>query len=133
MQVTERRTAKDFAEVLHWIGGGFHPDAEKVVVRDNLNTPKAASPYEAFPPEQARRIVDRLEIHPTPKHGSWLNRAEIERSVMSGQCLDRPIDKVEEYRPGKATAMNAKSVWTWRFTTADDRIKPLRLYPTTQI
>src|SRR5438874_618103 len=97
VQVTERRTAKDFAEVLRWLVGEVHPDAEKVVpVLDNLNTHKVASLYEAFPPEQARRIAERLEVHPTPKHGSWLNMAEIELSVLARQCLDRRIETREE-------------------------------------
>src|SRR3954471_11540767 len=97
VQVTERRTAKDFAEVLRWLVEELHPEVEKVVlVMDNLNTHKAASLYEAFPPEQARRIIDRLEIHHTPKHGSWLNMAEIELSVLAGQCLDRRIGNSEE-------------------------------------
>ena len=94
--VTERRTAKDFAEVVRWLVEDVHADAEVVVlVMDNLNTHKAASLYEAFPPEQARRIIDRLEIHHTPKHGSWLNMAEIELSVLATQCLDRRIDYTE--------------------------------------
>jgi hypothetical protein len=93
VQVTERRTAKDFAEVVRWLAEEVHPEAEAVVlVLDNLNTHKPASLYEAFPPEQARRIIERLEIHYTPKHGSWLNMAEIELSVLAGQCLDRRID-----------------------------------------
>ena len=84
VQVTERRTAKDFAEVLRWLVEDVHPEAEKIVlVMDNLNTHKLASLYEAFPPEQARRIAEKLEIHHTPKHGSWLNMAEIELSVLA--------------------------------------------------
>ena len=99
VQVTERRTAKDFAEVVRWLVEDVHPDAEKVVlVMDNLNTHKSASLCEAFPPEQARRIIDRLEIHHTPKHGGWLNMAEIELSVFSRQCLDRRIKNLMELR-----------------------------------
>lgn len=99
VKVTERRTAKDFAEVVRWLVEDLHPEAEVVVlVMDNLNTPTVASLYEAFPPEQARRIIDRLEIHHTPKHGSWLNLAEIELSVLSGPCLDRRIDHANELR-----------------------------------
>ena len=111
-----------------------HPDVEKVVlVMDNLNTHKAASLYEAFPPEQARRIIDRLEIHHTPKHGSWLNMAEIELSVLSGQCLDRRIDNATELRRQVGAwegERNERQVGVnWQFTTADARIKLRKLYP----
>ena len=97
MKVTDRRTAVDFAEVVRWLVEEVHEEAEKVVlVMDNLNTHKLASLYEAFPPEQARRIAEKLEIHHTPKHGSWLNMAEIELSVLSRQCLVRRIETKEE-------------------------------------
>src|SRR4029450_5844263 len=90
VQVTQRRTAKDFAEVLRWLVEEVHPDAEKVVlVLDNLNTHTPASLYEAFAPEQARRIAERVEWHYTPKHGSWLNMAEIEFGALTKECLDR--------------------------------------------
>lgn len=132
--VTERRTAKDFAEVVRWLAEDVHPEAERIVlVMDNLNTHKLASLYEAFPPEQARRIAERIEVHHTPKHGSWLNVAEIELSVLSRQCLDRRIGSADE-------VIDAVDVWQterndqavgvqWRFTTADARIKLRRLYP----
>jgi DDE superfamily endonuclease len=135
--VTERRTAVDFALVVRWLVEDVHPDAEKVVlVTDNLNTHKPASLYEAFEPEQARRILERLEWHYTPKHGSWLNIAEIELSALARQCLDRRIESREELE-------RAVSAWTeernergvevkWRFTTADARIKLRRLYPAIQ-
>ena len=134
VQVTERRTATDFAEVVRWLVEEVHPDAEKVVlVLDNLNTHKVASLYEAFPPEQARRIAERLEIHYTPKHGSWLNVAEIELSVLARQCLDRRIAAVQELRRQVAAweeERNERGVEIrWRFTTADARIKLRRLYP----
>ena len=137
VQVTERRTAKDFAEVLRWLVEDVHPDAERVVlVMDNLNTHKVASLYEAFPPERARRIVERLEIHHTPKHGSWLNVAEIELSVLSRQCLDRRIGDAEELRREVGIweeERNERGVEVqWRFTTADARIKLRRLYPVLQ-
>jgi len=137
VQVTERRTAKDFAEVVRWLVEDLHPDAEKVVlVMDNLNTHKAASLYEAFPPAQARRIIERLEIHHTPKHGSWLNMAEIELSVMGRQCLGRRIEDAGELRrrvEAWEEARNDRLVGArWRFTTADARIKLHRLYPSTQ-
>jgi hypothetical protein len=134
VQVTERRTAKDFAEVLRWLVEDLHAEAEKVVlVMDNLNTHKLASLYEAFPPEQARRIAERLEIHHTPKHGSWLNVAEIELSVLSRQCLDRRIETAEALRREVAAweePRNERAAEVrWRFTTADARIKLRHLYP----
>jgi len=137
VKVTARRTAKDFAEVVRWLAEDVHPNAEKLVlVMDNLNTHKLASLYEAFPPEQARRIAERLEIHYTPKHGSWLNVAEIELSVLSRQCLNRRIESMEELRKEVAAweeARNGKQVEIrWRFTTADARVKLRRLYPVVQ-
>jgi hypothetical protein len=137
VQVTERRTAKDFAEVVRWLAEDVHPEAEKLVlVMDNLNTHKLASLYEAFPPEQARRIAERLEIHYTPKHGSWLNVAEIELSVLSRQCLNRRIESIDELRNEVGAweeARNEKQVEVrWRFTTADARVKLRRLYPVIQ-
>jgi hypothetical protein len=137
VKVTERRTAVDFAEVIRWLVEDVHEEAEKVVlVMDNLNTHKLASLYEAFPPEQARRIAERLEIHHTPKHGSWLNMAEIELSVLARQCLDRRIETREELER-EVTAWeedrNERMVEVqWQFTTADARIKLRRLYPSTQ-
>jgi hypothetical protein len=137
VQVTERRTAKDFAEVVRWLAEEVHPEAEKLVlVMDNLNTHKVASLYEAFPPEQARRIAERLEIHHTPKHGSWLNVAEIELSVLNRQCLNRRIESMDELRSEVAAweeARNEKQVEVrWQFTTADARVKLRRLYPVIQ-
>src|SRR5215475_7655744 len=122
VHVTQRRTAKDFAEVLRWLVEEVHPEAEKVVlVMDNLNTHKLASLYEAFPPEQARRIAERLEIHYTPKHGSWLNVAEIELSVLARQCLDRRIGSVDELVDevdAWQSERNDRTVGVqWRFTT----------------
>lgn len=90
--VTERRTAVDYAEAIQHLVDVSYPRAEKIVlVQDNLNTHKLASLYEAFPPEEARRLIHKLEVHYTPKHGSWLNMAEIELGVVRGQCLDRRI------------------------------------------
>ena len=137
VRVTERRTAKDFAEMLRWLVEEVHPDADTVVlVLDNLNTHKLASLYEAFPPERARRIAKRLEIHHTPKHGSWLNVAEIELSVLARQCLDRRIESAGELRAEVAAweaVRNERAVAVrWRFTTADARIKLHRLYPSLQ-
>jgi DDE superfamily endonuclease len=133
--VTERRTAKDFAEVLRWLAEDVYPEAERVVlVCDNLNTHKAACLYEAFPPEQARRIAERLEWHYTPKHGSWLNMAEIELSVLGRQCLGRRIASAGEMGQEVGAWQddrNDREVGVqWRFTTADARIKLRKLYPT---
>ncbi len=137
VHVTERRTAVDFAEVVRWLVEEVHEEAEKVVlVMDNLNTHKLASLYEAFAPERARRIAERLEIHHTPKHGSWLNMAEIELSVLARQCLDRRIESKEELKREVAAWEDERNgqgvVIRWQFTTADARIKLHRLYPATQ-
>jgi hypothetical protein len=134
VKVTERRTSVDFAEVVRRLVEEVHEEAEVVVlVMDNLNTHELASLYQAFPPEQARRIAERLEIHHTPKHGSWLNMAEIELSVLSRQCLDRRIETREELVREVAAweeERNERGVEIqWRFTTADARIKLRRLYP----
>jgi hypothetical protein len=137
VEVTERRTAQDFAEVVRWVVEELHPDAEKVVlVMDNLNTHKLASLYETFPPEQARRIAERLEIHHTPKHGSWLNMAEIELSVLSGQCLDQWLESKEAVRQEVGAWEDDRNEHqvgvNWQFTTADARIKLRKLYPAVQ-
>jgi hypothetical protein len=134
VMVTDRRTAKDFAEVVRWLAEDVYPEAERVVlVMDNLNTHKLASLYEAFEPEQARRIAERVEVHHTPKHGSWLNVAEIELSVLARQCLDRRIASEDELLDEVAAwedERNDRAVGVkWRFTTADARIKLRRLYP----
>jgi hypothetical protein len=137
VHVTGRRTAVDFAEVVRWLVEEVHEEAERVVlVMDNLNTHKVASLYEAFPPERARRIAERLEIHYTPVHGSWLNMAEIELSVLARQCLDRRIESREELEREVAAweeERNERQVEVkWQFTTADARIKLRRLYPAVQ-
>lgn len=111
-----------------------YPDAIKArLVMDNLNTHSVASMYEAFPPEEARRLAERLEIHYTPKHGSWLNVAEIELSVLQAQCLDRRIPDIgmmrDEVAAWEADRNNRASKTIWRFTTAQARIKLKRLYP----
>jgi hypothetical protein len=135
VKVTDRRTAKDFAAVVRWLVEDVYPEAETVVlVMDNLNTHTLASLYEAFPPDQARRIAERVEVHHTPKHGSWLNVAEIELSVLARQCLDRRIEDratLERQVAAWENDRNQRAVETkWRFTTADARIKLRRLYPT---
>lgn len=134
VQVTERRTMLDFAEVVRWLVEEVHEEAEVVVlVMDNLNTHKIASLYEAFPPEQARRIAEKLEIHYTPKHGSWLNMAEIEFSVLGRQCLAQRIESKEDLERHVAAWEGDRNERgdqiRWRFTTADARIKLRRLYP----
>jgi hypothetical protein len=132
--VTKRRTAVDFAEVIRDLVDKRYPEATKIVlVMDNLNTHKAASLYEAFEPTEARRLAERLEIHYTPKHGSWLNLAEIELSILNRQCLDRRIGTAEglkqEVRAWQRSRNNACGTVDWQFTTADARIKLKRLYP----
>jgi hypothetical protein len=134
VEVTERRTAKDLAEVLRWLAEDVHAEAKKVVlVTDNLNTHTPACLYEAFAPARARAIAERLEWHYTPKHGSWLNMAEIELAALSKQCLGRRIGSLEELREEVAAwneERNERMVEArWQFTTAKARIKLHRLYP----
>jgi DDE superfamily endonuclease len=136
LEVTERRTSRDFAQQMKWLAEERYPDADCIrVVMDNLNTHKAASLYETFTPEVARRILKRLEFHYTPKHGSWLNMAEIELSVFSRQCLKRRIaDEATLRREIKAVEDErnaAKATIDWRFTATVARIKLHRLYPST--
>lgn len=132
--VRERKTAKDWAEEMRILLEEDYPAAERVVlVCDNLNTHKIASFYEAFPAEQARRLAARLEIHYTPKHGSWLNIAECELSVLAGQCLNRRLGDLETLRRETAAWERARNAAqkgvNWRFTTAEARIKLRHLYP----
>jgi hypothetical protein len=134
VQVTDRRTAVDWAEFVRWLLEEVFPDAERVVlVMDNLNTHKLASLYQAFPPDVARRLACRLEVHHTPKHGSWLNMAEIELSALSRQCLDRRIGDLATLRREVAAwegERNGREVEVkWQFTTADARTKLRQLYP----
>jgi hypothetical protein len=137
VRVTARRTAVDFAETIRLLVDEWYPDADQIVlVMDNLNTHKAASLYEAFPPEEARRLLAKLEIHHTPKHGSWLNIAEIELSVLGRQCLDRRIPSQPELTREATAWVQRRNkehcTVDWRFTTADARIKLKRLYPSIQ-
>jgi hypothetical protein len=137
VRVTERRTALDFAEAVRQLVDEWYPEAEKIVlVMDNLNTHKAASLYEAFAPAEARRLLEKLEIHHTPKHGSWLNIAEIELSVLGRQCLDRRLPSQSELASEVADWERRRNkeqcTVDWRFTTADARIKLKRLYPSVQ-
>ena len=134
VEVTDRRTQKDYAQCLRKIADEMYPEAEAIVlVQDNLNTHSPASLYEAFEPAEAKRLADRFEIHYTPKHGSWLNMAEIELGILSRQCLSRRIDNIDDLRrEAKAweTARDtAGSKVNWQFTTEDARIKLRRLYP----
>ncbi len=134
VEVTERRTNKDFARLLRRLLEEWYPAADKVVlVLDNLSTHTPAALYETFAPEEARRLVERIEWHYTPKHGSWLNVAELELSVLARQCLDRRIPDLETLRAEVATWEQDRDRQQvrvdWQFTTADARIKLKRLYP----
>lgn len=132
--ITERRTKIDFARQMKWLVDEGYPDAEIIrVILDNLNTHKAASLYEAYAPAEARRILKRLEFHYTPKHGSWLNMAEIELSVFSRECWDRRIGDANtlasETQVLEDERNAAHATVTWRFTSRDARVKLQRLYP----
>ena len=134
VKVTDRRAAVDYADALKDLSDTHFPNADKIVlVQDNLSTHTTAALYEAFPAAQARRLVERLEWHYTPKHGSWLDMAESELAVLSTQCLDRRM-------PNKPELTAEVGAWErhrnkrhakadWHFTTADARIKLARLYP----
>jgi len=135
VKVTDRQAAVDYAQILKELSDTHFPEANKIVlVQDNLNTHKPASLYEAFPAVEARRLVERFEWHYTPKHGSWLDLAESELSVLSSQCLDRRIpDKqtlIEEVGAWEANRNKHHTKADWQFTTADARVKLKRLYPT---
>jgi transposase len=132
--VTERRTRKDWAKQIKQMLDERYLDAIKVrLVMDNLNTHNVASLYEMFEPSEALRLAERLEIHYTPKHGSWLNMAEIELSVLKGQCLDRRIPDIAimqaEVSTWEFNRNNGSRTIDWQFTTTDARIKLKRLYP----
>ena len=133
--ITQRRTKVDWAMQIKDMLNNQYPNARKVVlVMDNLNTHKGASLYESFPPEEARRLLERLEIHYTPKHGSWLNIAEIELRILSGQCLNRRIPDIAAIQQetiewqNQRNSLHAKV--DWHFFNEDARIKLKRLYPT---
>lgn len=134
VSVREHRTARDWAEEIKYLSDVMYPDTEKIIlVMDNLNTHKVSSLYKAFPPEEARRIIKRLEIHYTPKHGSWLDIAEIELNVMTRQCLSRRIDSMEHLRDElavweKERNSNRAGV-NWQFRTKEARTKLVSLYP----
>ncbi|CAA9374167.1 MAG: Transposase [uncultured Phycisphaerae bacterium] len=138
VEVTERKTSADFGRFLRTVSDGLYPRAERVVlVCDNLSTHTPAALYEAFAPAEARRLAARFEWHYTPRHGSWLNVAEMELSVLARQCLDRRI-------PDLAALTREVAAWErdrnaavvsvdWQFTTADARVKLKKLYPTIQL
>ena len=134
VRVREQRTRIDFAHVIRELCDGLYAKAEKIVlVMDQLNTHNVASLYEAFEPADARRLAEKLEIHHTPKHGSWLNMAEIELSVLSRQCMNDYFDSREQLAariaPWERSRNDNKTGIDWRFTTADARIKLKKLYP----
>jgi len=134
VEVTDRHTAVDYPQVLKDLSDTHYPGVSKIVlVQDNLNTHKPASLYEAFPAAEARRLVERFEWHYTPKHGSWLDMAESELSVLTTQCLDRRIaDKqtlIDEVAAWEDSRNSKHAKADWQFTAADARIKLKRLYP----
>jgi transposase len=135
--VTERRTKVDWAHAIQALVDIQYPEAVRIrLVMDNLNTHTGSALYEVFAPAEAKRLLDKLEFHYTPKHGSWLNMAEIELSVLNQQCLDRRIPDSETLRQ-EVAAWNSQrnqqeTPINWRFTTADARIKLKRLYPSIQ-
>ena len=134
VKITERKTKKDWARFLEDIAAKYQ-DAEKIaLVMDNLNTHKPGSLYETFSPAKAKKLWDRFNFVYTPKHGSWLNMAEIELNVVIGQCLSRRIDNIEEVRSEVSAWQrhrnNKEAKVNWQFTADDARIKLSRLYPT---
>jgi DDE superfamily endonuclease len=137
VDVTEQRTKRDWAEQIKELVDERYPEADRIVlVMDNLNTHTPASLYETFEPKEAKRIAEKLEIHYTPKHGSWLNIAEIELSVLSRQCLDRRVADFKTLEAEVAAWQDRRDAIggkiDWRFSTEDARIKLKRLYPSLQ-
>jgi len=138
VKVTERRTKIDWAYCVREMVDQIYPDAEQIVlVMDNLNTHNKSSLYEAFEPAEAKRIADKLEIHYTPKHGSWLDMAEIELGILARQCLSRRIDNMERLKDEVAAWQvirnTAEAKVNWRFTTENARIKLKKLYPSIEV
>lgn len=134
VSVREHRTSVDWAEEIKYLVDVMYPDVDKIIlVMDNLNTHKPSSLYKKYPPEEARRIIKKLEIHYTPRHGSWLDIAEIELNVMTRQCLSRRIDSIENLRHELAAweveRNSKKSNVNWQFRTKDARVKLVSLYP----
>ena len=132
--VTERKTKRDWAVFLEQIADCYRDAAKITLVMDNLNTHEPGALYERFPPGKAKKLLDRFEFVYTPKHGSWLNMAEIELNVLTGQCLNRRIDDIgvvrREAHAWQENRNNRQAKVNWRFTAKDARIKLLRLYPT---
>ena len=134
VSVREQRTAHDWAEEIKYLADTSYPEVEKIIlVMDNLNTHMPASLYKTFPPSEARRIAKKLEIHYTPKHGSWLDMAEIELNIMTRQCLSRRIDNIEILRKELTAWENKRNENTctiiWHFTSDHAREKLISLYP----
>ena len=135
IRIKHSKTKRDWAYFARYIADRLYPNAEKIfLIMDNLNTHKPSALYETFPPEEAKRVWDRFEFIYTPKHGSWLNMAEIELNVLMGQCLNRRIDNMatirKETRAWEKDRNNKKAKINWHFKTDDARIKLKRLYPT---
>ena len=136
-KVTERHTKKDWALFIRDLVDKYFPEADTItLVMDNLSTHKKAALYEVFPPQEAKRIADKLDIHFTPKHDSWLNMAEIGLNVLLRQCLDRRIPSIQQVGKDVKAWLKARKehppVVNWRFTTDNARIKLKRLYPALQ-
>jgi len=138
VEVTERRTAVDYAHQLHWLADVRYPQAKKIrLVQDNLNTHRLANLYLVFPPEEARRLTERFEVHYTPAHASWLNMAEIEIGIFERGCLRRRVPSLEVLLQ-RVTALEterhaAHATINWRFTTGDARVRLARLYPALEV
>ena len=135
VEVTERKTKKDWAKFIKQIADDYYPEAQKIrLVMDNLATHKPSALYETFEPSEAKRVWDKFEFIYTPKHGSWLNMAEIELNVLMGQCLNRRIDNMEtiktEVKAWQTDRNNMKANINWQFDSGESRIKLKRLYPT---
>ena len=135
VEITERKTKEDWAEFAKKIADEMYPDAKKItLVMDNFPTHTLGAFYTKFQPEEAKRLIDRFEFVYTPKHGSWLNMAEIELHVLNGQCLNRHIDSIEkmqkEVKAWQENRNNKNAKINWQFSTKDARIKLSRLYPT---
>lgn len=138
VEVTDRRTAKDWALQIKKLVDEYYPEAEVIrLVMDNLNTHTKASLYKTFEPEEANRIANKIEVHYTPKHGSWLNMAEIELSILSRQCLNRRISEQAilktEVLSWEKARNQIEAKMNWQFTTTDARIKLKKLYPTISV
>jgi len=134
VEITERKTKKDWAEFIKKLSDEMYPHAKKItLVMDNFKTHTIGAFYEAFQPEEAKRLADRFEFVFTPKHGSWLNMAEIELRVLNGQCLSRHIHTIEkmkkEVEEWQKCRNNENKKINWQFTTKDARVKLKRLYP----